>query len=282
MSFRYIDTHCHIHFPAYDQDRAEVVSRLRETGGTGILIGTSLANSRGAIALAEKEEGFWATVGLHPSHVTHPHHDENEGVVEERGVTFEALKALAESSKKVVAIGEAGLDIYRATDEEKNGFLTRQQEVFVVHLEVAEALGLPVVIHCREALRELAVMLRDRKEAGHRDRCILHSFTGTWSEAEPLLELGCYVALNGIVTFPPRKGVPEADWLSVVAKNVPDERLLIETDSPYLAPIPHRGERNEPSYVQDVASHLAALRGVTLEELVALTTKNAKSVFSLE
>lgn len=281
MSFKYIDTHCHIHFSGYDIDRPAVLSRLKASGGAAILIGTSLSNSREAIALAEKEENLWATVGLHPSHVTQPHLDENEGRVDERDVTFEALKALAESSKKVVAIGEAGLDIYRATEEEKTDFLEKQRVVFEVHLEVAEALHLPVVVHCRDALRELAVLLRERKEAGHLDRCILHSFTGTWAEAEPLLELGCFLALNGIVTFPPRKTVLEQDWLEVVAKNVPMDRLLLETDSPYLAPIPHRGERNEPSFVPHVAEYVAKVRGMTVEEVLTVTTLNAQSVFSL-
>ena len=180
---RFIDTHCHIHFPAYDADRDAVLGRLREVGGAAIAIGTSLANSRAAIALAEQHPDIWATVGLHPSHVTHPHHDENEGSVEERDVSFEALKTLAESSAKVVAIGEAGLDLYRTEAEQHEEALEKQWAVFETHLAVAEALDLPVVIHCRDALRQLAVRLHARKDAGHVDRCLLHSFTGTWAEA---------------------------------------------------------------------------------------------------
>ncbi len=280
MPFRYVDTHCHVHFPAYDADRAEVLARLRDSGGAAILIGTSLVNSRAAIALAEAEPNLWATVGLHPSHVTDPHHDENEGAVDERDVSFEALKALAESSSHVVAIGEAGLDVYRAAPGEKEAVLSKQQAVFQTHLEVAEALDLPVVIHCREALGELAILLRERKAQGHQDRCVLHSFTGTWAEAEPLLELGCFIALNGIVTFPPRKGTPPETWLELVAKNVPDDRLLLETDAPYLAPIPHRGQRNEPAFALATAEYLARVRGVPVEGLLQLTKRNALNVFS--
>lgn len=281
MGYRYIDTHCHLHFPVYAQDREAVLTRLNETGGAGITIGTSLANSREGILFAEQYSNIWATVGLHPAHVTHPHHDENEGVVDERSVSFEALKKLASSSKKVVAIGEAGLDLYRVEEGSKETAFEEQARVFEVHLEVAEVLNLPVVIHCRDALRQLALILRERKQNGHHDRCVLHSFTGTWSEAEPLLELGCFISLNGIVTFPPRKNVLPEDWLEVVAKNVPMDRLLLETDSPYLAPIPHRGERNEPCYVPFVADYLAKVRGMGAEEILKTTTENAMKVFGL-
>lgn len=282
MPFRYVDTHCHLHFPVYDQDREAVLARLTESGGAAIAIGTSLANSRSAIALAERVSNVWATVGLHPSHVTHPHHDENEGMVEERDVSFEALKALVESSPRVVAVGEAGLDTYRIPPEEQEAALAQQLRVFETHLNVAETLDLPVVIHCREALGELNTFLRRRQNEGHRDRCVLHSFTGTWAEAEPLLEIGCFIALNGIVTFPPRKNTPPETWLDLVAKNVPSDRLLLETDAPYLAPIPHRGERNEPAYVLATAAYLAKVRNQPLEDLLAVATRNAIGFFRLK
>ncbi|MBP7006108.1 TatD family hydrolase [Patescibacteria group bacterium] len=281
MSLRLIDTHCHIHFPAYDADRAEVLARLEGLGGGAITVGTSLANSRAAIALAEQHPNIWASVGLHPSHVTHPFHDENEGVVEERDVSHEALKTLAKSSSRVVAIGEAGLDIYRVEPDQREEALKKQMPVFETHLNVAEELSLPVIVHCREALHELNVFLRERRAQGHLDRCVLHSFTGTWAEAKPLLEIGCYIGLNGIVTFPPRKNTQPEDWLEIVAKNVPKEQLLIETDAPYLAPTPHRGERNEPAYVQNVAEYLASVRGVTREEILAQTTENVIKVFGV-
>lgn len=276
----FIDTHCHIHFPAYDVDREAVLARLREAGGAAITIGTSLANSRAAIALAEQHADIWATVGLHPSHVTHPHHDENEGAVEEREVSFEALKALASSSSKVVAIGEAGLDLYRTEPDQQEVALEAQWRVFETHLEVAEALDLPVVVHCRDALKELALRLRARREAGHQDRCLLHSFTGTWAEAVPLLELGCYFALNGIVTFPPRKGVVEEDQLLRVAERIPLDRLVLETDAPYLAPVPHRGERNEPAWAAETGKFLARVRGLEEDELFALALASTKRFFS--
>lgn len=276
---RFIDTHCHIHFPAYDADRDTVFARLREAGGAAITIGTSLANSRAAIALAEQHPDIWATVGLHPSHVTHPHHDENEGAVEERDVSFEALKTLAESSAKVVAIGEAGLDLYRTEPEQHEEALEKQWAVFETHLAVAEVLDLPVVIHCRDALRQLATRLRARKDTGHTDRCLLHSFTGTWAEAEPLLELGCFFALNGIVTFPPRKGIVEEDQLLRVAERIPLDRLVLETDAPYLAPVPHRGERNEPAWAAETGKFLAKTRGLEEQEFFDIMKENTLRVF---
>lgn len=281
MSFRLFDTHCHVHFPAYDADRADVLARLTEVGGGAITVGTSLANSRSAIALAEKQANVWASVGLHPSHVTHPFHDENEGAVEEQDVSREALTSLATSSSRVVAIGEAGLDVYRVEPDQREEALKKQIPVFETHLNVAEELGLPVIVHCREALRELNMLLRERRAQGCADRCILHSFTGTWAEAEPLIELGCYIGLNGIVTFPPRKNTQPEDWLEVVAKYVPKEQILIETDAPYLAPTPYRGQRNEPAYVQNVAEYLASVRGIMLEEMLAQTTENAMRVFGI-
>lgn len=277
---RFIDTHCHLHFPAYDADRESSLARLREVGGAAITIGTSLANSRAAIAFAEQHPDIWATVGLHPAHVTHPHHDENEGAVDERDVSFEELRALAVSSPKVVAMGEAGLDVYRVEPEAKEAAIAEQWRVFETHLNVAEELGLPVVVHCRDALRELARELRARRAAGHRDRCLLHSFTGTWAEAEPLLELGCSIALNGIVTFPPRKGVAEEDQLLRVAERVPLDRLVLETDAPYLAPVPHRGERNEPAWAADTAMFLAKVRGVEEDAFFAQMLENTKKFFS--
>ena len=277
---RFIDTHCHIHFPAYDADRDTVLARLREAGGAAITIGTSLANSRAAIALAEQHADIWATVGLHPSHVTHPHHDENEGAVDECSVSADELRMLALSSNKVVAIGEAGLDVYRTEPEAKEAAIAEQWRVFETHLNVAEELDLPVVVHCRDALRELARELRARRAAGHVDRCVLHSFTGTWAEAEPLLELGCFIALNGIVTFPPRKGVAEEDQLLRVAERVPLDRLLLETDAPYLAPVPHRGERNEPAWAAETGKFVAKVRGLEEDELFALALANTKRFFS--
>ena len=276
---RFIDTHCHLHFPAYDVDREEVYARLREAGGGAITIGTSLANSREGIAFADTHEGVWATVGLHPSHVTHPHLDENEGAVEERDVDAQALKTLVMSSPKVVAIGEAGLDLYRVEHDQKLQAFEAQARVFKTHLAVAEELGLPVVIHCRDALRELAELLSTRKQGGHHDRCVLHSFTGTWAEAEPLLALGCMLSLNGIITFPPRKGVPDEQQLARVAERVPLDRLLLETDAPYLAPIPHRGARNEPAWTLHVAEYLAKMRNMDVEQILLQTNTNAHNVF---
>jgi TatD DNase family protein len=271
-----IDTHCHIHFPAYDEDREQVLKRLEEKNIWALTIGTSLENAKKGIALAEATSGIWATVGLHPSHTTSEHIDEEEGEVHEHDVTVENLVTLASSSKKVVAIGEAGLDYYRLP-EDRESAIQKQELVFRTHIEAAKKLDLPLVIHCRDALTRLAELL---DETGYA-RGVVHSFTGTWEEAKPLLDLGMHIAVNGISTFPLRKAQDPKSSIDLTIKNIPMERLLIETDAPWLAPTVYRGKRNEPVYVEEVAKHVAKVRGMTLEEVAKQTTDNAMKLFRL-
>lgn len=275
-----IDTHAHVHFPVYDPDRADVFARMREARVACITVGTSLANSRRAIELAQQHADMWATVGLHPSHVTHPHHDDNEGAVEERTVTRAQLIELARQPR-VVAIGEAGLDTYRVEPEAREQALREQEPILREHIEAARELNLPLVIHCREALGELATIFQSYWNAGHKPRAVIHSFTGTWDEAVPLLDLGAYIGLNGISTFPPRKQQQPHETLEHVIQQIPLERLLLETDAPYLAPAPHRGTRNEPAHVVHVATFIAQKRGISLEEIDRITTENAKTLFGI-
>lgn len=277
-----IDTHCHLHFPPFAGDLEAVLQHMREKQIFGITIGTALGNSEAGIKFAEQHEGIWATVGLHPEHVTSSFEDENEGAAPESDLDIARLETLARSSAKVVAIGETGLDYFRI-DADRDQVQSRldQRRVFLAHLEVAECVHLPVVVHCREALSELAEILRERKNAGHEDRCVIHSFTGSWEEAIPLIELGCMIALNGIATFPPRKNADPQKSLERVICEIPLESLLLETDAPYLAPNPYRGKRNEPAYVEEVAKHIALKRGISVEEIAEATTKNAQRVFGL-
>lgn len=271
-----IDTHCHLHFRSYNDDREAVLARMREKNIWGITIGTGLANSAEAIRFAESLEGIWATVGLHPSHTTSDHVDTDEGEVHEHDVSVEDLVRVASSSKKVVAIGEAGLDFYRLPDDRETAIAT-QERVFRAHIEAAKQLDLPLVIHCRDALMRLAEILQ-----GTNVRGVVHSFTGTWEEAKPLLDLGMHIAVNGIATFPLRKGQDPASAINRTIQQIPLDRLLLETDAPWLAPATYRGKRNEPAYVEEVAKHAAGVRGISLEEVAAQTTANAMSVFGLE
>ncbi len=275
-----VDTHCHLHFPAYDADREQVLARMKDKNIWAMTIGTATENGKKAIALADATEGIWATVGLHPSHTTSEHVDEDEGKVEEHDVTVEGLVSLATSSKKVVAIGEAGLDFFRLSEDRKSQ-IAKQEEVFRKHIEAAKQLDLPLVIHCRDALTRLAEIIQEMQDVKCKIRGVVHSFTGTWEEAKPLLDLGMHIAVNGIATFPLRKGQDPATAINRTIEQIPFERLLIETDAPWLAPAEHRGKRNEPAFVEEVAKHVAQVRGASLDEIAKQTTANAISLFGL-
>lgn len=278
-----IDTHCHIHFPPYDNDRAEVLGRMNAKNIWGITIGTGLKNSAAGVRFAEATDGVWATVGLHPEHVTSDYHDENEGEKPEKFATQEQLAEIAASSPKCVAIGETGLDWYRidaALDVEQAK--AEQEKVLHEHLRASYELDLQLVFHCREALTRLAEILQEEWNAGRKPRGVVHSFTGTWDEAKPLLDLGIHIGINGIATFPPRKGQNPDSAIDRTIERMPLEKLLLETDAPYLAPAPHRGKRNEPSYVEEVAKHVAVVRKIDLEDVAAHTTQNAINLFRLK
>lgn len=277
-----VDTHCHVHFPPYNDDRTEVLARMREKRIWGITIGTGLVNGERGLRFAEANEGIWATVGLHPEHVTSDYQDENEGEKPEHEVTKEQLVKIASSSEKCVAIGETGLDWYRIDEgRDKEKAKTDQEKVLREHFLAAHELGLPLVFHCREALTRLAEILQEESNAGRKHRGVVHSFTGTWEEAKPLIDLGLHIAVNGISTFPPKKGSDPSKAIDRTIERIPFERLLIETDAPYLAPNPYRGKRNEPAYVEEVARHAASIRKVSLEEFAAQSTQNAMELFRL-
>lgn len=273
-----IDTHCHVHFPAYDQDREAVLQRMRDKKIWAITIGTAMENSKQGIAFAEQHPDIWTTVGLHPSHTTHSHTDENEGAVHEKDVTKEVLIEIAKSSKKVIAIGEAGLDFYRLDQvADVETAKATQERVFREHLLAAQELDLPLVIHCRDALTRLAEILQDAGKV----RGVVHSFTGTWEEAKPLIDLGMHIAVNGIATFPLRKSQDPATAIDRTIERIPLEQLLLETDAPYLAPLSVRGQRNEPAYVHEVAQHVAGVRGVALDDIASKTSGNAVELFQM-
>jgi TatD DNase family protein len=272
-----VDTHCHVHFRPYDSDRALVLDRMEEKRIWGITIGTGLKNSEAGLHFADAHEGIWATVGLHPEHVTSDYEDENEGEKPEHSVTKEELIRVAKMSKKCVAIGETGLDWYRI-DEGRDVKKARadQEKILMEHLAAAAELNLPAVFHCREALPRLAEILQGKNMRG-----VVHSFTGTWDEAKPLLDLGLHIAVNGIATFPPKKGSDPAKSIDRTIEKIPFDRLLLETDSPYLAPTAYRGKRNEPSYVEEVCNHVAKVRQASVKEVAEQTTKNAIELFGL-
>jgi TatD DNase family protein len=251
-----IDAHAHLTDERLLPEAAAVAARARAAGVVGIVtIGTTVEDSRAAAALAVELPGVWAAVGIHPHNA--------EGGTGEALAEIERLAALPE----VVAIGETGLDYHY-----DNAPRERQRDLFRRHLALGARLDLPVVVHCRDADDDCRALLR---EAGAGTRGVLHCFVGGRPLLEAALEIGWYVSFSGMVTF---KNFQNAELL----RAVPLDRLLVETDSPYLAPVPHRGKRNEPAFVTHVAARAAELRGEDPAELAAATTRNARTLYRME
>jgi TatD DNase family protein len=248
-----IDSHCHLDSDRFHEDREAVIERALAAGVTRMLtIGTGDGppDLECAIRLAEAHEAVYATAGVHP-------HDASKA---DAG-TLPALRELMKHSK-VLALGEIGLDYHY--DFSPRGV---QQRVFIEQMEIAAEARKPIVIHTREAWDDtFGLIERHFKPAGLGG--VMHCFSGGPAEAERALKLGFHLSFGGIVTFPNARSVQQA------AQLCPEDRLLIETDAPFLAPVPHRGKRNEPAFVAHTAARLAALRGVTLEEIAAATTRN--------
>lgn len=254
---RLVDSHCHLDFPDFDGERDALLARARAAGVERfVTIGTRLREFDRLRPIVEAHEDVFASVGTHCLHA----HEEPE-------VTVEALVALAEEPK-VVAIGEAGLDYHysRATQ-------ALQALSFRRHIAAARVTGLPLVIHAREADDDVAAILEEEMACGP-FRAVLHCYSSGMTLARRALALGLTISFSGIVTF------KNAQAIRDVARIVPLERMLVETDAPYLAPQPHRGRRNEPAYVADTARALADTVGVSVETLAAATTANFYRLFS--
>jgi len=269
-----IDTHSHLSFKAYDGDRDEVIKRTQKEGVICINVGTKYETSKDAIELAEKNEGMYAAIGLHPIHIKTDlmklRTDEDEGAFAPLGEEFdkEKYKELAKS-EKVVAIGEIGLDYYYRPKgtAKKEKFKENQKQIFVEQLKMAEELDLPVIIHCRMAHQDILEIL-----ANHKARGTIHCFTGSWEEAQKYLSLGFYLGVNGIIF--------KFDIDEVIRK-APIDKILVETDCPYLTPPMAADKRNEPIFVKHVIQKIAELRGMSFDEVVEQTTANAKKLFNI-
>lgn len=267
-----IDSHCHLHFPAYEKDLDAVLLRMREQDTWAITVGTNVTTSQQGVAFAEQYPDVFATVGYHPEHLTSSYVPDDEPH-ETTPYDIASIAAIARSSKNVVAIGETGLDFFRIDDDRNKDAAKKQQEdAFIEHIALANELKLPVVIHCRNALTRLADVIRNHPTPG-----VVHCFTGNWEEAKPLLDLGLHLSFTGIITFAPKK----VGEIHDVIQKMPANRMLIETDAPWLTPEPYRGKRNEPSYVQYVATRIAELRDTTVEAVAQHTTENATRLFRL-
>lgn len=296
-----IDTHAHVNFNAFSEDSEEVIRRALKDDIWMINVGSQYSTSKRAVEFSGKfSQGVFAAVGLHPIHLKEQKIREEIDPLEEFGFetrpeifNYEEYKKLVDH-EKVVAIGEVGLDYFHLQAAEPRGNDTRnhaetiedqkrkQKENFIKHLELARELDKPVIIHCREAHNDVIEILRKfikihpspplQKEGGAL-RGVIHSFGGRWNQAQEYFELGFFIGFNGLITF-------ARDYDKVI-KKAPLERILIETDCPYLTPVPHRGKRNEPSYVKYVAEKIAEIKEISFEEVARVTTENARRLFGI-
>ncbi len=255
---RLFDTHAHLHFPDFADDLDAVIERARGAGVRGMVtIGTDRETNGAVVKLAQRVPEVWATVGIHP-------HDAAEAVEGD----FESMERVAREEPKVVGFGEMGLDFFRNLSPPD-----AQRQVFRRQIDIARRVGRPLVIHCRDAHDEtLAILDEERaRETGG----VMHCFSGDVENARRCLDLGLYISLAGPVTYKNARALPD------VARFVPEDRLVVETDCPYLPPTPHRGKRNEPAYVALTAAHVAGLRGADPEALGDALTANAAKLFRI-
>jgi TatD DNase family protein len=252
-----IDSHCHLNYKGLVEDQAAVLARARAAGVTVMLnISTREREWEAVIGLAEQQDDVWASVGIHPHEA-----DEHKDVDTARLVD-------ATVHPKVVAIGETGLDYYYEHSDR-----AQQQASFRAHIDAARRTGLPVIIHTRDAEDDTALILREEMEQGAFTG-VIHCFTASDAFADIALDLGLYISLSGIVTFRNARALQET------ARRIPDDRLLIETDAPFLAPVPHRGKTCEPAFVADTARLVADLRGVDVGALAGQTDRNFYQLFT--
>ncbi|HEY8363912.1 MAG TPA: TatD family hydrolase [Tissierellaceae bacterium] len=253
-----IDSHAHLDDERFDKDRDELIRSLESNGIELVInVGADLKSSIASVSLAEKYPNIYAAVGVHPHDVK----DMDES-------TLEIIKSLAKRDK-VVAIGEIGLDYYYDNSPRED-----QRKWFKRQLELAKELGLPVIIHSRDAQQETFDIIKEAQDG--RLRGVMHCYSGSKEMANEYIKLGFYISIAGPVTFKNARVVKE------VAKEVPLDKLLVETDSPYLAPEPHRGKRNEPIFVKFVAGTIAEIKGISFEELAKATNRNTKELFGIK
>ena len=268
---KYFDAHCHLQLPQFEADREEVIERMQAGESGGLVVGVDFKTSREAVELAESYDFLWAAVGLHP----------NDNVGEEfDSAVYEELAA----DPKVAAIGECGLDYFRSgsTDEERDA----QKERFEAQVEMALKVQKPLIIHCRDnpklkegepsAHANLQEILTIYKKDLEREKVdvVIHFFTGSRELAKTYLGMGFYLSFPGPITY--------TDMYDESIRVAPLDKILSETDSPFAAPVPHRGKRNEPVFVEEVVKKIATVKGLPVEEVAAQIFKNAQKVFSLQ
>ncbi|MFH0906773.1 MAG: TatD family hydrolase [bacterium] len=277
-----IDTHAHINFNTYKEDGDDVIQRALDNDVWIINIGAQYSTSKRAVEYAQKyEKGVYSAVGLHPSHICKDNlendkdaQNENREIEEfDNGKYEELLK-----NPKTVAVGEIGLEYWDDIKEESKD---KQKQVLIDQIELAQQSGRPVILHCRNAYEDLIELLSMFNLGCYQcpHACspglkgVMHCFVGRWSQAEKFLEMGFYLSFNGIITY-------ARDYDKVI-QNTPLERILLETDCPYLTPVPYRGKRNEPMYIKYIAEKISEIKGISFEKVAKQTTKNARELFGI-
>ena len=290
-SVHFIDAHTHVQFAGFDEDRAEVIRRAHAADVVMVNVGTQMDTSRAAVELAAKHPAeMHAAVGLHPIHTGRSYHDvdelggpDDEGAAKgftSRGERFniDFYRELVRDPR-TVAIGECGLDYFHFNDDEpREDQVAKQKEAFLGQIDLSKETGKPLMIHCRDAFDELIDFLKPH--AADLPPGVVHFFTGTPDDARRLADMGFSFTFGGAITFPPRKGMEHGAYDEAI-RLISPERLLSETDAPYVAPAAYRGKRNEPAYVVHAVARLAELKGMSADEMKARIWENAKRIFKL-
>ena len=288
-----IDTHAHVNFNAFKEDSAAVLKRALENDTWVIMPGTQFSTSKRSIEMAERyQEGIYASIGLHPIHLGEQRKVDVLEVQSEQAKTepwmtfetnseefdYEKYKALGQS-RKVVAIGECGLDYYYEPKgkEKREAQRRKQKTALALQMKLADELNLPVIFHCRKAHDDFIELLKNYQLPTKNLRGVVHCYTGNLKQAEQFYKLGLYFGFNGLIF----KNVPALPDPAEVVKNIPLERILLETDSPYLVPSEAGTERNEPLFVKYIAEQIARIKGISVKEVASVTTQNAKTLFGI-
>lgn len=287
MTPKYIDIHSHVNFKVFEGDKDEVIKRALENNTWVINVGTQIDTSRAAVKLAHQyDEGVYAVIGLHPIHTGASHHDEKElgeggiefssrGEVFDKDIYRELLK-----DPKVVAIGECGLDYYHMDEES----IEKQKASFIEQIELANEIGKPLMIHVRnnyeDGSRNAYVDIFEILKQHAKVKGVFHFFEGDLENAKDFTSFGFLLSFTGAITYPPRKTGRNCDYVNII-KNIPLDMILTDTDSPYMAPVPYRGKRNEPSYVSEIVKKIAEIKDLPESEVAEAIIKNAKKLFDI-
>ncbi|MBU0649286.1 TatD family hydrolase, partial [Patescibacteria group bacterium] len=277
---------CHFNFNAFREDWRDIVKQSFERGVWMINVGSQASTSKRAVEMAQDfESGVYASVGLHPCHLYNVEVTEAEESFQSRAEEFDASvyrKFLQDN--KVVAIGETGLDYHFAPEHADLDEVKRKQEqAFQAQLDLADEFDKPVIIHARDTYGEIINILKQYIDAGRlKKRGVAHCFLGNYAQAKDFIDIGCLISFTGIITFKPKKSqlARHADMMEVI-KNIPLEKIMIETDAPYLTPEPYRGKRNLPWYVEEVGKKIAEIKKIDFEKVADVTTKTAREFFGI-